>query len=147
MSTAATAAITAWINARPGLTGDGPLTRGAFEAGQDAFRSPADGAYAHISRLTAGTRRAPVAEDNDPSWARISAMVYAGTVDSAETAAAALSSAFQALQGCPEPCGDTGVTVLVSDGVVEPAYIPMPGVGGEQFCYQVTGDFLLLKGA
>jgi hypothetical protein len=138
--------MTAWINARQDVSTTGPLTRGAFEAGQDPVRSPADGPYAHVSRLTGGVQRGQVAESDDPSWARISALVYAGTVDSAEAAAVALANAWHTLQGCPEPCGDTGVTVLVGDGIVEPAYIQQPAVGGEQFCFQVTGDFLLLKG-
>jgi hypothetical protein len=136
-------AIRAWINARKTLTGQGnPLSRGAFLAGHRP-RSPADGAYALLSRANAGTGRSVVAEANNPSLSRINALVYAGTVESAEAAAVALSEAFQALTGLPEPCGTTGVTVMVAGNHVDPAYIQQPGTGGEEHCFLVSAEFLL----
>jgi len=144
MSLAATAAVEAWINAQSCCGQGQPLTRGAFQAGRQP-RSPADGAYALLARIPGG-RGTLVAEDDTPTVARISALVYAGTVDAAETAAAALASAFNTLNGDPEPCGDTGVTVLVTDNVTEPAYQPQPADSGEQYCFQVAADFVLAKG-
>jgi hypothetical protein len=143
MSVAAEVAVQAWINARASLTG-GTLSRGAFLAGY-GLRSPADGAYALLSRTTAGSLGSVVAESSNPSLARIQAYVFAGTVEAAEAAAADLASAFHELRGNPEPCGQTGVTVLCTDNVVEPNYVPQPADGGEQHCFQVAADFVLRK--
>jgi hypothetical protein len=141
MSVAAEVAVQAWINARSSLSS---LKNGAFLAGY-GVRSPADGPYALLSRTTAGTLGSLVAEASNPSIARVQAYVYAGTVEAAEQAAADLASAFHELRGCPEPCGATGVTVLATDNVVEPAYVPQPADAGEQYCFQTAADFVLLK--
>lgn len=142
MTASAETAIRAWINNRRGLTGDGrPLPRGAYLAGHQP-RSPAHGAYALIYRMP-GVRRDVVAEDSNPSIARLNCMVYAGTVEAAETAVVALAEAFNDLNGRPEPCGATGVWVLVTDNLSDPGYVPMPGAGGEQHCFQVSADFML----
>ncbi len=146
MSLPAARAIREWVNHVPGLTGNGnPLVNGAYLMGQ-AIRSPASGAYALLYRepgAGVGGTSSPVAEDNEPSYARITAHVYAGTIEAAENAADALSSAWQNLQGCPEPCGATGVIVLVADQFTEPGYVPMPGMGGEQHMFTTSATFLL----
>jgi hypothetical protein len=84
-----------------------------------------------------------VAEDNEPSMARITAHVYAGTIQAAEAAADALSNAWQDLNGCPERCGTTGVTVMVADDYSEPGYTPMPGSGGELHMFTTSATFML----
>jgi hypothetical protein len=142
MSVAALTAVLAWINARPDLT-TGNLKRGAFIV-DGGVRSPADGAYAELSR-TVAARTTLTAESSNPSIARISALVYAGTVESAEAAAADLATAINSLRGCPERCGSTGVSILASDNVSEPMYVPQPADSGEQFCFQVAADFVLRK--
>jgi hypothetical protein len=142
MAVAAESAIRAWINARHDLTGPGnPLARGAFLQGS-GFRSPADGAYCLLYSMP-GTRNSVVAEDANPSVSRVSALVYAGTIEAAEAAAVALAEAWNSLNGCPEPCGDTGVTVMVTDNLTNPAYVAQPGSGGEQYCFQTSADFML----
>jgi hypothetical protein len=144
MSVAAETAIQAWVNARTSLVGgDAPLGLGAYLAGAEP-RSPADGAYALLSRGSP-SRTGLVAEDTEPSVARITAEVRAGTIEAAEAAAVALGNAWNSLNGCPEPCGDTGVTVLVSDNVTEPSYQPTPASSGEPFCFTVAGDFVLMQ--
>jgi hypothetical protein len=135
-------AIRAWINSQPGLTGRGcPLANGAWLYGQEV-RSPASGAYARVMREP-GAGGSLVAEAPDPAPARITAHVYAGTVQAAERAATALAAAWQGLTGCPEPCGATGVRVLVADNFSDPGYVPMPGSGGEQHMFTTSADFIL----
>lgn len=142
MAVSAATAIREWINARPGLTGQGnPLSRGAFLDGE-AIRSPAHGAYALLVREP-GTNAAIVAEDYGVAVARVTAHVKAGTIQAAEHAAAALCNAFQALAGCPERCGDTGVTVLAAANFAEPGFVPMPGTGGEQYEFTTGAEFIL----
>jgi hypothetical protein len=144
MATAAESAIRAWINARPGLTGDGnPLSRGAFLNGRQP-RSPAHGAYALLLREP-GTNAAMTAEPGGPSVARITAHVYAGTIEASELAATALANAFASLSGAPEPCGTTGVIVLAAGNFAEPGYVPMPGEGGEQHLFTTGADFVLFQ--
>jgi hypothetical protein len=134
-------AIRDWINANRVLVGPGrPLPKGAYLNGRQP-RSPAVGAYCLLIREP-GTPGGIVAEDREPSRARITAHVYAGTVDSAEAAAVALANAFQGLTGCPEPCGDSGVRVLVADNFSDPGYVPMPAAGGEQHMFTTSADFL-----
>jgi hypothetical protein len=141
MSMAATDAIRAWINTRRDLTGEGnPLTLGAYLTQQ---RSPAAGAYAVLARQETGLAALTAEPSPALAVARLHAMVYAGTETAAETAAAALRTAFEELTGCPEPCGDTGVLVLVADNHTGPLFVPMPGEGGEQYCFQVGADFVL----
>jgi hypothetical protein len=138
-------AIRAWINTNQALTGEGnPLSRGAYLAGKQP-RSPADGAYALLTRANAGSGRQVVAEDSNPSLSRITALVYAGTIESAEAAAVALSEAWHGLTGVPEPCGDTGVTILVAANHIDPAFVPTPATGGEQYCFLVSAEFMLLN--
>ena len=144
MAVAAEVAVREWINARPGLTGkSNPLSRGAFLAGRQP-RSPAHGAYALITRDPAARTSDVVCEDNNPSVARLTAHVFAGTIEAAETAAVALANAFQDLNGRPEPCGSTGITVMVADNFSDPSYIVMPGTGGEQHAFSTSADFMLL---
>lgn len=142
MAVAAETAIRAWINARHDLTGKGkPLTHGAHLYGE-AFRSPASGAYALLVKEP-GVAGTVVAEGRDPSVARVTAHVYAGTIQAASAAAAAVANAFQSLQGAPEPCGATGVRVLVADNFTEPGYVPMPASGGELHMFTTSADFML----
>jgi len=144
MSAKAEQAVRAWANGRPDLTGgdgSGPLGMGAFLRSQE---SPASGAYAV---LAAGPtlRSAPVAEDGRISVSRVTAMIYAGTEEAAEDAAVAFGNAVQSLRGDPVAAGGTGVTILVSDNMTEPAAVPMPAVGGEQFAFVVSADFVLFQ--
>ena len=137
MSVAAENAVRSWINSRP-IVGDGqPLALGAYLANQ---RSPDSGAYAVVLRNPEGGGRPMVAEDSALSVARMQAMVFAGTIEAAEAAAAALRSEIETLTGVPEPCGDTGVLVLVADNLNGP--FAVPGTG-EQYCFQVGADFVL----
>jgi len=139
MSVPAEAAVRAWINARTvDLVGPGlPLALGAYLRQQ---RSPEGGAYTVVWRNSEGVG-SPVAEDGRIARARMQCLVFAGTEESAEAAASALRAAFETLTGMPEPCGDTGVTVLVADTTVGPFFINNPE--GEQFCFQVDTDLLL----
>jgi hypothetical protein len=137
MSAAAESAVCAWVNSRP-IVGDGnPLSRGAYLRDQ---ASPADGAYAVIARTPEGVTPFGVAEEDSLTLARIQAQVFAGDEDTAERAAAALRSEFEKLTGKPEPCGDTGVTVLVTDNRNGPFFVPGTA---EAYCFQVGADFLL----
>jgi hypothetical protein len=140
MSANAETAIRAWVNTRQDLVGNGgPLSGGAYLRSQ---RSPASGAYAVMVRQAAPATRM-VAEDPDPSLARVQALCYAGTAPLAEQAATALATAWMSLSGLPEPCGDTGVTVLVSDNLTGPSAVPLPADSGEAYCFQVGADFVL----
>ena len=142
MSIAAEAAVRAWINDLP-ITGEGnPLSRGAYLREQ---RSPADGAYAVIARQPEGVTYR-VAEDGAVCTARIQCLVYAGTEESSEAAAAALMTEIERLTGCPEPCGP-GVRVLVTDNRSGPFQIPAGPDTGEQFAFQVNADFVLTSTA
>lgn len=130
-------ALREWVNARPIVTAGGPLPRGAYAKLQ---RSPAAGAYAVLQRNPEGIPVGPVAEDGSVVVARMQAMVFAGTVEAAEDGAAALRSEFETLTGRPQPCGDTGVTVLVADNHNGP--FAVPGTA-EEYCFQVGADFML----
>jgi hypothetical protein len=143
MAIAAQDAIRAWINARADLVGEGlPLNRGAYLREQ---RSPADGAYTVLSRGSEGIGSV-VAEGGDGiGTARMQFLVYAGTETASEAAAAALREAFETLQGCPEPCGSTGVTVRVAYNHLGPILIPVAPDAGEIYCHQVNADFLLTE--
>jgi hypothetical protein len=142
MSIAAEHAVREWVNGLTALVGPGnPLSRGAFTIEQ---RSPADGAYATVTRTSEGVTRI-VAEPGGPSIARMQFLVYAGTLTAAEQAAKALRAEVELLSGCPVRCGDTGVTILVADNYVGPFSIPHVGDTGEQFCYQVNADFMLAE--
>ncbi len=143
MAVDATTAIRAWIMTRPDLKG--PLPRGAFLSGRQP-RSPAHGAYALLTREQ-GVDPGVVSEENNPYKVRVTAHCYAGTIEAAETAAGALADALGDLSGCPEPCGATGVKILVADNVAGPGYVPMPGSGGEQHMFSVAATFILLAPA
>lgn len=147
---AAEAAIREWVNGRPDLIGDpeqadgdgaGPVGRGAYLRTQ---RSPADGAYLVISRALPGGSEAGVAEPS-PSLgtARIIAQAYAGTEEAAEQAAAAYANAVAGCTGDPQPCGTTGLWILSHDQLAGPAFIPAGPTTGEEYCFQVTAEFLL----
>lgn len=139
MSVAVQSAIRAWVNASP-IVGDGqPLSRGAYLREQ---RSPADGAYTVLMRQSEGVTNF-VAEDSGVSMARMQFLVYAGTEDAAENAAAALRSLIETLTGAPQLCGTTGVKILVSDNWVGPLQIPVAPDTGEIFAFQVNADFVL----
>ena len=130
----------AWLNGRADLVGNGgPLAGGAYLRSQ---RSPASGAYAVMVRQAANATRL-VAEDTDPSVARVQALCYAGTAPLAEQAASGVANAWMSLTGIPEPCGDSGVTVLVSDNLTGPSAVPLPADSGEAYCFQVGADFVL----
>lgn len=139
MSSAAEVAIRAWLNARP-IVGDGQLlARGAYLREQ---RSPADGAYAVLTR-TVEQPGGLVAEDGVVSRARLIATVYAGTEEASEAAACAVRNEFEKLTGCPEQCGATGVTVFVAANHIGPVFVPVAPDSGEIYAFQVTADFVL----
>lgn len=141
MSVAAQLAIREWINARTDLVGEGlPLEGGAYLREQ---RSPAYGAYAVILRTSEGVTSVVAEAAAELGIARVQFLVYAGTEVKAELAAAALRKAFETLTGCPEPCGTTGVMVLVADNYLGPLFVPHVGDTGEEFCFQVNADFVL----
>lgn len=140
MSIAAEAAIRSWVNAQKTIVGEGNLlSRGAYLVEQ---RSPADGAYAVISRQSEGVTY-PVAEDSSVCTARMQCVVYAGTAQAAELAADALLKQIERLTGCPERCGDAGVKVLVTDNRIGPFQIPAAADSGEIYAFQVNADFVL----
>jgi hypothetical protein len=141
MAVSAETAIRAWIMANPALKKR--LPRGAYLNGKQP-RSPAHGAYALLTREP-GLDPDVVAEPGGPVRTRVTAHVYAGTIEAAEAAAGALSDAWLALAGRPEPCGHTGVLVLVADNHSGPGYVPMPGAGGEQHMFTVSATFILLS--
>lgn len=139
MSIPAENAIRAWINGLP-IVGDGnALSRGAYLREQ---RSPADGPYAVLARMSEGVTTY-VAEDNAISSARMQIIVYAGTVESSEAAAAALMGQIEQLTGCPQNCGTTGVRILVTDNRLGPFAIPVAPDTGETYAFQVNADFVL----
>jgi hypothetical protein len=143
VAVAAEAAIRAWINSHPALTGKGrPLPRGCFEGRE--IRSPAHGAYALLYR-DPGVTGQVCAEDAGPSRCRVTAHVFAGRVDVAETAAVALANAWAELTGSPQPCGETGVLVLVADNVADPGFVPPQAAGGEVYEFTTGADFILYQ--
>lgn len=141
MSIAAEAAVRAWVNAQPIVGQGNPLARGAYLREQ---RSPADGAYAVIMRTPEGAAASPVAEDGTVCTARMQCIVYAGTEQAAENAAAALLAQIERLTGCPEMCGDMAVKVLVTDNRIGPFYVGYQ-TEGENHAFQVNADFVLTE--
>lgn len=141
MSLPAERAVRAWVNGQASLVGpDMPLALGAYLSQQ---RSPDAGSYAVLYRQSQATRTLAV-ETEAADTARISFMIYGGTEESAEDAACALATAIQTLTGKPAPCGTTGITVLASDNLSGPMFVPMPAEGGEQFAFEVASDFVLV---
>lgn len=139
MAVAAENAIRAWVNASP-IVGEGnPLALGAFLREQ---RSPADGAYTVLARTSEGVTNI-VAEDDEIGTARMQFVVYAGTEEASEAAGKALRGLIDTLNGCPQPCGDTGYRVLVSDNRLGPFAIPVAPDSGEAYAFQVNADFVL----
>jgi hypothetical protein len=129
------------VNSRPDLVGPGnPLAGGAFLSHQ--VRSPANGAYAVGARLTQAF--APlVAEDGSVDTARISAVIYGGTTESAEDAAVAYAGEVARLTGLPTLMGDSGVICLVHDNLTGPQFVAQPAEGGEEFAFEVAADFVM----
>lgn len=142
MSLPAEDVVRAWVNAREIMPVDDrlPIWRGAFLLEQ---ASPDTGAYVVLAR-SAEPPLVLVAEGQPFTVARLQGSVYAGTQEAAENAAAALRSAWESLTGCPEPCGDTGVMIMVTDNHLGPVFQPAPPNGGEEFCFQVSADFVLM---
>ena len=141
MAVAAEVAVREWINSKTDLVGMGnPLALGAFLIEQ---ASPADGAYAVIARSSEGVTRVVSEPAPGVGVARMQCLVYAGTEEASEPAAAALRRAFESLSGCPEPCGDTGVWALVTENLIGPIFVPHQGDTGEIYAFQVDADFLL----
>jgi len=137
-------AVRAWINGRADLVGPGnPIAGGAFDKEE---ASPQGGAYVRVDS-TQG--RLDTVAEQDPALATCgcSMLVYSQTKEAASTAAAALAAVVNSLNGNPEPAGASGITVLMADTVLGPVYVPQPQTGGEQFCYQVSADFLLALNA
>ncbi|MFI7449542.1 hypothetical protein ACIBQX_18745 [Nonomuraea sp. NPDC049714] len=132
---AATAAVLAWANAHPTLTGPGnPLDQGAF---RDQIRSPSRGAYLVLARIDGAdalVAEAPIDE------ARVAGLVFAATDEAAETAAVAYANALSALTGTPTPMGDA--TCLVVDAITGPQFLDDgAGARGELYAYQVDATF------
>lgn len=137
----ATAAVIAWVNTHPTLSGRGrPLDQGAFRT---QVRSPSRGAYLWLTRID-GADALIVEEAADQ--ARIAGVVFAATDEAAETAAVAYANALAALSGQHTPMGD-GVVCLVVDGITGPQLIDdRAGERGELYAYQVDADFFLING-
>jgi len=138
--------VRAWVNGRDDLTGQGgPLSGGAYDKEQAG--SGPGGAYVVVSQT--GGAGGPVAESGgELATVNVSMQVYSLTKENASRAATALFTAVDALTGLPEPCGDRAAAegwILVTDQVRGPIAIPQPGVGGEQFTYMVTADFMLAQ--
>lgn len=134
---AATAAVLAWVNAHPTLTGLGkPLDQGAF---RDQVRSPSRGAYLVLARIDGAdalVAEAPIDE------ARIAGLIFAATDEAAEAAATAYANALTALSGTPAAMGDA--TCLVVDAITGPQFLDDgAGARGEEFAYQVDATFYL----
>lgn len=138
-------AIRGWANARRDLTGPGaPLGNGAFLIEQ---ASPADGAYAVLATLNPLTQALVAEPGSGITVCRISFNIFAGTTQAAGNAAAAVRAAIDTLRGCPEECGDYPAWVHVADNAVGPMYVPPQPGGGEEFCFNVSADFVLEAGA
>lgn len=141
MSLPAEQAVRAWANSRTDLVGNGaPVSQGFYLLRQ---RSPASGQYGVMSRQSIATATVTAENAGEIDSARISTLIYGGTQEAAEDAAAAFASAVQSLTGRPVPCGDTGVLLLVHDNLSGPMFVPMPETGGEQFAFEVAADFIL----
>lgn len=140
---AAEQAVREWVNSKTAtLTGKGhPLSQGAYLR---ELRSPADGPYA-VVRRAGGAGDVTAESDGLLSTAVIQFSVYSAAEDVAEDAATALFDHVELLTGCPEPCGDTGVSVLVADKTTGPVLVPDLPNSGEPFCFQVTTEFTLRK--
>lgn len=134
---AATAAVLAWVNAHPTLTGPGmPLDGGAF---RDQVRSPSRGAYLVLTRIDGAD--ALVAE-TPIDEARIAGLIFAATDEAAEAAAVGYANALAALSGTPGAMGDA--TCLIVDNIVGPQFLDDgAGARGELYAYQVDATFYL----
>ncbi len=114
-------AVRAWINAQPTLVGAGqPLPLGAHRWRE---RSPGQGAYAFLVLAGGGPdpTEAPIQQ------ARVSASVYAGTLDAARTAAIALFNAYAATVWQPNPTvtwPDGSALLLAVDDITGPQQLP-----------------------
>jgi hypothetical protein len=146
---AAETAVRAWVNGNRDLVPphdavdpDGwPISRGAYLRSQ---RSPADGAYVVLA--TTGATEAPVAEPAPALMvSRLLFRCYAGTEESAEQAAAALAKAVETLTGRPVRCGDTDTWIRGHDQLTGPLFVPAGPDSGEQFCFQVSCQLLLVN--
>jgi hypothetical protein len=140
---AAETAIRAWVNGQSLLVGPGnPLAGGAYLLQQ---RSPDTGAYAVLARTLPSGGADMVSEDDNPFRCRILALIYHNDQALCELAAAALASAWNDLNGNPSRCGTTGVTILVTDNLQGPMFMPTPADTGEPYCFQVAADFVLMS--
>ncbi len=135
-------AVRAWGNSKTSLVGPGnPLSNGIFLREQ---RSPADGQYAIVARAQ-GSSDLVAEQDTNLCAAMMAFTVYGGTEGTAEAAAAALASEIEQLTGRPEPCGGTGVTVLVADKLAGPVHMPAAPDAGELYCFTVQAEFTLAQ--
>lgn len=135
---AAEQAVRSWVNGLSGLS-EGALPGGAYLQEQ---ASPAAGAYAVLERAprsSPGLTAEPSAVDN----ASITARIYAGTIEAAEVAASAYADAVRAITGNPVTMGDA--LCLVTDNLAGPAYVRAPATSGEEFCFAVSADFVLVQ--
>lgn len=133
----ATAAVLAWVNAHPTLSGPGnPLDQGAFRS---QVRSPSRGAYLELYRIDGAdalTAEEPVDQ------ARIAGIIYAATPEAGENAAVAYANALAALSGAPVPMGDA--VCLLVDEITGPQFLDdQAGANGEQYAWQVDATFYL----
>lgn len=139
---AAEAALRAWVNAKPYLVGQGrPLAGGAFLRQQ---RSPSDGAYAVVVRAT-GSSQVVAETDGGLCTAVVVFQTYSPSEETSETACAAIATAIEELTGLPQPCGTTGVRVLVHDKLTGPVFVPTPATTGEPYSFQVSAEFMLAQ--
>lgn len=138
----AEALICAWLNSRTDLVGPGmPIDLGAF---RKPIRSPNSGAYVLLLRVGgAGDLGAETPLDR----ARISATVYAGTLEAASRAAVAYANVLAAMSGAPVLMGPTEdgdtATCRVVDNITGPTRLDDHNTSGEQWRQMVDADFLL----
>lgn len=138
----AATALRSWVNHNRALTGRGrPLAAGAYTSQQ---RSPGHGGYV-VLLAELGTDPDMVAEPGGPVKARVTFHVYAGTYEASEAACGALAAELARLSGGATPAGDSGAVILGAGNFTAPGYVQMPGVGGEQFCFQTAADFVLYQ--
>jgi hypothetical protein len=128
--------VLAWLNGIETLTGPGrPIELGAF---REHPRSPARGAYILLSRI--GRAGDLIAEETLDS-PRISASIYAGTDEAAETAAIAYANTVASLTGIPAAMGDA--QCLVADDIVGPLAVDNHDSEREQYQYLVDASFYM----
>ncbi|MFB4306987.1 hypothetical protein [Actinomadura sp. GTD37] len=137
MAVDAEGAVKDWLNSRLDLVGHGNAI--PLGAHLNRLRSPGKGAYAYL-QLINGTRA--LAAEAPVHAARVSAMFYGTTRETASYAAVAYATALEALDGVPTPMGPGVLCHTVAD-VTGPVPRDEHDSNREQWVYIVDGDFYL----